>query len=130
VTKLIDVVRAYFRGIEQGDLSAVLACYWDDAVQIEWPNRLKARGDRRGIAQLATDFAKGRALLSRQSYEVERFAETANYVVVEVLWRGTLAMPVGKLAAGDMMVAHSSIAFDFRDGRITSQRNYDCFEEF
>ncbi|KQU93886.1 nuclear transport factor 2 family protein [Devosia sp. Root105] len=130
MTQLIDVVRAYFRGIEQGDLNAVLDCYWDDAVQIEWPNRLKAKGDRRGIAQLAADFGKGRALLSRQSYEVERFAETANYVVVEVLWRGSLAMPVGKLAAGNEMVAHSSIAFDFRDGRITSQRNYDCFEEF
>lgn len=130
MTQSIDVVRAYFRGIEQGDLDAVLACYWDDAVQIEWPNRLKAKGDRRGIAQLATDFAKGKALLSRQSYEVQRFAETTDFVVVEVFWRGTLAIPVGKLAAGDEMIAHSSIAFDFKDGRISSQRNYDCFEEF
>jgi len=130
VSQLIDIVRAYFRGIEKGDLDAVLSCYWDDTIQIEWPNRLKAKGDRRSISQLAADFAKGKALLSRQSYELAKFAETANYVSVEVLWRGTLAIPLGKLAAGDEMIAHSSIAFDFKDGRIIAQRNYDCFEEF
>ena len=130
MTQLIDVVRTYFRAIEQGDLDALLACYWDDAIQIEWPNRLKSKGDRREIGQLSADFAKGQALLSSQSYDLQRFAETSDFVVVEVLWRGKLAMPVGKLAASDEMVAHSSIAFDFNDGRIRSQRNYDCFEEF
>ena len=130
MTQLIDVVRAYFRAIELGDLDAVLACYADDAVQVEWPNLLKAKGDRRDVSQLAQDFAKGRALLAGQSYDVQRFAETSDFVMVEVLWKGRLAMPVGKLAVGDEMIAHSSIAFDFRHGRIIAQRNYDCFEQF
>ena len=85
MTQLVDVVSAYFRAIEKGDLDAVLACYGEDATQIEWPNRLKAKGDRRGVAQLAKDFARGKALLTRQSYWIERVAETANYVVGEVL---------------------------------------------
>ncbi|WP_421762148.1 nuclear transport factor 2 family protein [Devosia sp.] len=130
MTQLIDVVRAYFRGIEQGDLDAVLACYWHDALQIEWPNRLKSKGDRRLVGQLVADFARGQRILSSQTYEVQRFAETSDFVMVEVLWKGELAIPVGKLAPGDQMIAHSSIAFDFKDERIVSQRNYDCFEEF
>jgi ketosteroid isomerase-like protein len=30
----------------------------------------------------------------------------------------------------DDMVAHSAIAFTFDNGKITSQRNYDCFDAF
>lgn len=127
---LIEKVRAYLSAIENGDLDAVIDAYAPDVVQIEWPNRLKSNGDRRGLDQIKADFAKGAKLLSSQSYEVLHFAESSDYVVVEVLWRGMLAVPVGTLRAGDEMVAHSAIAFSFRDGKIISQRNYDCFEEF
>lgn len=128
--KLIDVVRAYLKGIEQGNLEAVLSCYAPDAVQVEWPNRLKSKGDRRAIGQLSADFEKGKGLLAKQSYEILHAVESEGYAVVEVLWTGTLAVAVGKLAAGADMVAHSSIAFDFKDELIISQRNYDCFEPF
>lgn len=97
---------------------------------MEWPNRLKSKGDRRTIGQLSADFEKGKALLSSQSYEILHQAEGDSYAVVEVLWTGKLAVPIGKLSPGDEMVAHSSIAFEFKDGLIVSQRNYDCFEEF
>lgn len=127
---LIEKVRAYLSAIENGDLDAVIDAYAPDVVQIEWPNRLKSNGDRRGLDQIKADFAKGAKLLSSQSYEVLHFAESSDYVVVEVLWRGMLAVSVGTLRAGDEMVAHSAIAFSFRDGKIISQRNYDCFEEF
>jgi ketosteroid isomerase-like protein len=130
MTELLDVVRAYLKGIEQGDVDAVLRCYASAAVQVEWPNRLKSKGDKRTIEQLGVDFEKGKALLSSQSYDVLKFAEADDYVSIELLWRGTLAVPLGSLAAGDEMVAHSSIAFEFSNGRIVSQRNYDCFEEF
>lgn len=127
---LISVVRTYLRGIETGDLEVVLSCYAPDAVQIEWPNRLKSRGDRRTLEQLAKDFERGRALLASQSYEVLSHSQGEDHLMAEVLWTGKLAVPVGSLAAGDEMVVHSAIAFDFQNGRIVEQRNYDCFEPF
>ena len=130
MAQLIEAVRAYLCGIEQGDLPAVLACYAPGAVQIEWPNRLKATGDRRGLEQLTADFQRGRGLLATQSYEVLGFAEAPDYVLVELLWTGLLAVPLGKLPAGAEMIAHSAVAFNFSDGLIIAQRNYDCFEPF
>ena len=49
-------------------------------------------------------------------------------VSVEVLWTGTLALAFGALAVGSQMRAHSAMFFEFKDGKIVSQRNYDCFE--
>jgi ketosteroid isomerase-like protein len=47
---------------------------------------------------------------------------------VEVLWTGILAVPFGALTSGSEMKAHLAMFFEFRDGRIALQRNYDCFE--
>ena len=41
---------------------------------------------------------------------------------------GTLAVGFGSLAAGSQMRCHSAMFFEFVDGKIARQRNYDCFE--
>ena len=128
--RLIGVIRAYLNGIERGDQDAVLACFLPGAVQVEWPNRIKPAGAERGLAEMMADFKKGMALLASQSYEISRQLEGDSYVVVELTWRGRLAVPLGSLAAGAEMVAHSAIAFDFEGDKILAQRNYDCFEPF
>jgi len=51
-------------------------------------------------------------------------------LVLEVTWRGRLAVPVGSLKPGDEMRARFAVIFEFRDGRIFRQRNYDCFDPF
>jgi ketosteroid isomerase-like protein len=48
----------------------------------------------------------------------------------EARWEAELAVPVCSLTAGDIMRAHFAMFFEFRDGRIWRQRNYDCFEAF
>lgn len=130
MTSYADRVRNYLSAIERGDLGALLACYAPDAEQIEWPNLLKPRGDRRGLAALERDFERGRALLSSQSYDIVAIAEAEDLAIAEMVWTGTLAVPLGRLEAGAAMQAHSAVAFKFRDGLIVSQRNYDCFEPF
>ena len=50
-------------------------------------------------------------------------------LALEVLWTGKLAVALGSLSAGSEMRAHSAIFFEFKDGRIVGQRNYDGFEE-
>jgi len=77
---------------------------------------------------MAAAFEKGRKLMSSQSYELKSCVADGDSLSVEVLWAGTLAVPLGSLAAGSQMRAHSAMFFQFKDGKIVSQRNYDCFD--
>lgn len=124
------VIKDYFRAIETGDLEGMLKCYAPDAIQIELPNLLKIKGDRRSVSDLKRDFEKGAKLLLSQSYEILSLIDDADRVSVEVLWRGTLAIPIKSLREGDQMKAHSAIFFEFKDGLIVTQKNYDCFDSF
>lgn len=49
-------------------------------------------------------------------------------MALEVVWTGTLARPFGTLPAGHVPHAHIAPFLEFRDGRITAQRNCDCYE--
>jgi hypothetical protein len=53
-----------------------------------------------------------------------------NEVIIEAIWTGVLSIPVGKLAVGSEMKAYFAQFFEFKNGKITKQRNYDCFENF
>ena len=45
-------------------------------------------------------------------------------------WSATLKVPVGSLPAGGTLRASFGVFLTFREGRILSQHNYDCFEPF
>ena len=49
-------------------------------------------------------------------------------VALEVKWCGTLAVSLGDLTAGQVLRAHIAAYLEFRDGKIITQRNYDCYE--
>jgi hypothetical protein len=92
------------------------------------PNRIYPQGVRGTLAQMEAAFDKGRKLLSQQTYEIKNAVEQDHRVAAEVLWTGTLAVGFGSLAAGSQMCCHSAMFFEFVDGKIARQRNYDCFE--
>ncbi len=69
----------------------------------------------------------GQKLLSDQRYEIVSAVAEGESVAVEALWVGTLAAPVGTLREGAEMRAAFAMFFRFQDGRILTQRNYDCF---
>lgn len=123
-----DIVRAYLKAIEaRGDS---LAFFADDAVQEEFPNALVPTGARRTIDELREANARGKNVLSSESYEIVTLIETGDTVACEVLWRGVLAMPLRSLKPGDAMKARFAVFFEFRGDKIRRQRNYDCFEPF
>jgi ketosteroid isomerase-like protein len=43
----VKAVRRLFAAIERGDAEALLGVYAENAVQVEHPNQLKSKGDRR-----------------------------------------------------------------------------------
>jgi ketosteroid isomerase-like protein len=122
----LESARRYLKALGDGDASYVLNRFSPDAILEQLPNRIYAQGLRSSASQVPEAFEKGRKIFSHQSYEITNEVTTGN--TVEVLWTGTLAIPVGTLAAGSQMRCHSAMFLEFRDDKIVAQRNYDCFE--
>jgi ketosteroid isomerase-like protein len=127
----LETALAYLRAVEGGATGEALARWFTpDVVQEEFPNRLVPTGARRGLAELLDGAERGQQVLSAQTFEVLTRMASGERVALEVQWTGTLAIPLGSLAAGDAMRARFGVFLDFRDGRISAQRNYDCFDPF
>ena len=124
----INTIRSYLRDIEAGTFSDMEHLFTPDVVMEQLPNRIYPQGVRGTLAQMQVAFEKGRKLLSSQAYEIRSAVATGDLVAAEVLWTGTLALSFGSLTAGSQMSCHSAMFFEFREGKISSQRNYDCFE--
>ncbi|MFC4493473.1 nuclear transport factor 2 family protein [Streptomyces ovatisporus] len=104
------------------------AFFHEDAVHRELPNALFPDGavrDRDGVTAAAE---AGRKALDAQSFEVVNAIAANGQVALEVIWTGTLAVPLGDLPAGHVLRAHIATFLEFRDGKIMAQRNYDCYE--
>jgi ketosteroid isomerase-like protein len=127
----LEVARRYLAAIEAGAVGDDLAAFFSpDIEQIEFPNRLVPTGARRGRSQMLEGALRGQKVLREQRYQVEHAFADGNAVVLEVLWVGTLAIDRGSIPAGLEMRAHFAVVLELRDGRITAQRNYDCFDPF
>lgn len=127
-TEHLDVVRRYLKSIEDGAFSEVESLFSVEAVMEQLPNRIYPNGLNATLSQMKSAFEKGRKLLAKQTYEIKHALAEGDSVSVEVLWTGTLAVGFGNLTAGSQMRCHSAMFFAFKEGKIATQRNYDCFE--
>ena len=126
----LKAARTLLKAIEQGDQIGLLRAYAENAVQVEHPNRLKPKGDRRGRARMAEDLAKGKAMLRSERYEVLEATVMGDQVALQVKWTGVVDVPLGALQPGDSMICESGIFLKFHGDKIVEQHNYDCFEDF
>lgn len=90
----------------------------------------RVEGATRDLAALLVAGERGRSVVADQRYEVRSAIASGDTVAMEIDWSATLRVSVGTLAAGDTMRASFGVFLTFRDGKICSQRNYDCFEPF
>ena len=125
------VARQYLQAVESlGALEDVAAFFGPDVVFQEFPNRIAPQGRIRRAGDLSAAYQKGQQLLRSQTYAVQRIIEAGDEVAVELEWTGVLAIPVMNLPAGSEMKAFVAMFLTFRDGKIISQRNYDCYPSF
>lgn len=130
-TTNVDTAVRYLQALEQGAVGEALAAFFHPEVeQREYPNALYRTGQTRGLKGLLEGAEKGQKLLASQRYAVRSTLAQGDSVALEVDWTGTLAVPVAKLPAGATMQASLGMFLTFKDGRIISQRNYDCYEPF
>jgi ketosteroid isomerase-like protein len=126
-----SLARQYLKVVESlGPLEDVAAFYGPDVVFQEFPNRIAPQGRVRRGGDLSAAYQKGQQLLQSQTYAVQRIIEAGDEVAVELEWTGILAIPVMNLPAGSEMKAFVAMFLTFREGKIMSQRNYDCYPPF
>jgi len=127
----ISRTREYLQAVGAGEsFEKVFEFYAPDVVIQEFPNRVAPQGRVRRAGDLRAAYEQGRKILRSQTYRVQRIFEAGNEVAVELEWSGILAVAVMGLAAGIEMTAFVAMFLTFRDGKIVSQRNYDCYPPF
>jgi ketosteroid isomerase-like protein len=125
----LETVRTYLAAIESGEAGVLLRSFFtEDIRQIELPNRLNPSGQQSDLGGMLQRNEQGRKVLRSQHYEILSEVVQGSRVAVEAIWTGILAVSLGTLTPGSEMKAYLAMFFEFRDGRIASQRNYDCFE--
>ena len=132
VSTTTDLVRHYFDLLTRfsTDPGAFEQILHPEVRQREFPNLLNRNGQESDLADLLRRAALGKTILAKQSYEITNVVEGTEQAVVETVWRGELAADVGTLKAGQKLMAYFCVVFEFKDGKIYRQRNYDCFESF
>jgi len=125
----VALIRSYLAALASGAVGEQLARFFNsNAEQVELPNKLNPNGGRSDLATLLKRAEQGQKLLLSQTYEVQSLLEQDGHIAVEAKWSAVLAVPLGSLSAGQSMKAHFAMFFKLENGRISSQRNYDCFE--
>lgn len=125
----ILLVREYLQALADGEAGESLGRFFtEDAVQIELPNKLNPAGGRSDLATMKKRSEEGKHILKRQRYTLKSAVADGDNMAVEAEWVGVLAIPLGNLPEGYEMKAHFAMFFEFKNGRIAVQRNYDCFE--
>ena len=128
-TDNLETTRRYLEALESGADGAALAEFFTkDVIQEEFPNRLAPIGAHRNLQAILDAARRGKRVLRAQKFEILNSIVDGDRVALEVYWSGLLAAPVDTLPADSEMRAHFSMWIEFKDGKITRQHNYDCFD--
>lgn len=127
----LEIAVKFIKAISEGKSNEDLNDFYDESVkQVEYPNLLTKKIVERNFNDLKDASIKGKQVISSQQYEIVNSYSCGDAVIIEAIWTGKLAIPLGKLQAGDEMKAYFAQFFEFKDNKIVKQRNYDCFENF
>ena len=127
----IELMREYLEAVASMEsVERVTSFYTLDVVFREYPNRVVPNGRVSHLEDMRKTFEKGRRLLSSQKYEVQTVVEHGEEIAAEIVWTGRLAVAFDNLPAGSELRAYVAMFLPFRDGKIASQRNYDCYPPF
>jgi hypothetical protein len=94
----------------------------------EYPNLLMKTSSQRDLAAMANGAQQGRKILSENRYEVTNTIAAGEWVTLQIVWTGTLAIALGEIPEGGQLKAYIATILRFRDGLIIEQYQYDCYE--
>jgi len=127
----VELTRDYLKAVESmGSSERVAAFYAPDVIFREFPSRIVPNGRVSKLEDLQKAYQQGKSLLSSQNYQVQSLIENGDEIAAEIVWTGKLASAFKDLPAGSELTAYVAMFLTFRDGKIVSQRNYDCYMPF
>ena len=126
-----ELTRDYLEAVASMESAErVAAFYSPDILFREYPNRIVPNGRVSKLEDMRNAFAQGQKLLSSQKYDVQSILEHGDEIAAEIVWTGRLAVAFKDLPAGSELTAYVAMFLTFRNGKIVSQRNYDCYPPF
>ena len=96
----------------------------------EYPNLLMPNGSKRNFTTMSAGPQQGRKILASNHYEITNAFSSGEWVTLEIIWTGVLAIPLGNTPAGTELKAYIATILQFQDGLIITQHQYDCYEPF
>ena len=127
----LELAKRYLALLERDATAPELARLFSaDFTHREFPNRLNPHGRTLTHSELRATLLKTVELLVEQRYHIRHALVAGDEVALEVDWSGSFNVPFGNTPAGEPLRASFGMFLTFKDGLITSQRNYDCFEPF
>lgn len=132
MTHNLEALAAEFiRTLEKRQSADELLRFYDSNIeQIEYPNAITKQTAVRNLNDLKEASTRGQKILQKEKYDIIKSYTIGNTVIIEAIWTGTLAIPLGNIPIGGEMKAYFAQFYEFQDGKILKQRNYDCFEPF
>ena len=132
MNKEIELVKKYFHLVEtfHTENSAYAEILHPNIIQTEYPNLVTPQVKSRSLDGLMNGAKAGKQLLSSQKFEIMGILAGMGHLTVELEWRGTIAVDTGSTYKGQQLMAYICTIFEFKDGKIFRQRNYDCYEPF
>ena len=128
-TENLAIARRYLKAIESGASGDEIAQFFAREVVVEiYPSRFFPQGSRNDLAGIRAGAERGKRAMSSQKYEIRDELASGDKVAMEIDWIGTLAVPFQSIPQGGQMRAHFAMFLQFKDGKIVSQRNYDCYD--
>lgn len=128
---LLSIVQEYLKSIEvKKDVDKILEFYHPQIEQIEYPNLIVKNKTIRNLEEIKQAYERGKQLLQKETYKIKNSYSDENTIIIEAEWIGVLNITVGNKKQGDMIKANFAQIYEFDQGRIIRQRNYDCFEPF
>ena len=125
----LALARQYLKAIESGASAEEMARFFAPEVIVEiFPSKFFPNGSRSNLDEIRAAANRGKKAMASQTYAVRNALASGDQVALEIDWTGTLAIPFQTIPAGGQMRAHFAAFLQFKDGKIVSQRNYDCYE--
>jgi len=125
----LALARQYLKTIESGATGGQLAQFFAPGIVVEiFPSKFFPNGSRDDLAGILAAAERGKKAVSSQTFAVRNALSSGDQVALEVDWTGILAVPFQTIPAGGRMRAHFATFLQYKDGKIISQRNYDCYE--
>ena len=107
---ILQIAKNHLRDLAEGKSGADLAVYFSkDIEQTEFPNRLNPKGGKSDYSTMLERSEKGKKILTRQEYNIQKEYVSGNTVVLEVNWLGIFSIPIGKIQPGQPLRANFAL---------------------